>query len=241
MKQPTWNINWKDLASVAIIIFLIIISIVQKYNLGVLIGCLIIFVFFSYDKIRKIILEMKVRKIYGIEFGEIDEAVIKKQVRDEAKSKGLNISTEEIDAVTTSALNRITGVSYKSQYYEEIVYYALEDVFGDFEKVSGQAQLHADFFINSGSDKILGIEAKYSDSYVLPKDYIQHLLYSMEKLKNIEPNLDRLLLITNSQLKQDDRETLKSYSIPIDTLESVVTLDAIISGLNRYLKEKQQH
>ena len=50
--------NWKDIVAVLIVVTFTVISILVKYNLGMLIGFLVLFVFFTFDRIKKLIFDM---------------------------------------------------------------------------------------------------------------------------------------------------------------------------------------
>jgi len=79
---------WKDILAAVVLVVLIILSIKFKYNLGMLVGFLILFIFLTFDRIRRIIFDMNVRKIFGIEFGEFEKEQVKQKVREEMGRKG---------------------------------------------------------------------------------------------------------------------------------------------------------
>lgn len=64
---------WKDIAAFLVLGALITTSIKFQYNLGMLVGFLILFIFFTFDRIKKIIFDMNIRKIFGIAFGEFEK------------------------------------------------------------------------------------------------------------------------------------------------------------------------
>jgi hypothetical protein len=76
---------WKDIAAAFVLVTFIVISIRFQYNLGILVGFLLLFIFCAFDRIKRIIFDMNVRKIFGIEFGEFKrEQVMAKAALTEA-------------------------------------------------------------------------------------------------------------------------------------------------------------
>ncbi len=80
-------LNWKDVAATFVVVALIFLSIIMKYNLGMLIGFLILFIFLTFDRIKKIVFDMNVKKIFGIEFGEFRE-----KLREEVERHGISLN-----------------------------------------------------------------------------------------------------------------------------------------------------
>ncbi|MBM4348573.1 MAG: hypothetical protein FJ106_01595 [Deltaproteobacteria bacterium] len=230
--------HWKDLASAGIAIALTIASIIAKYNLGMLIGFLILFAFFSFDRIKRIIFEMNVRKIFGIEFGEIDKELLKERVREDVEKKGIVLTSDEIDVVTDVALNQVTGVAHKARFYDEIVYYALKDLDTRFLKelsgAVGNDRFYVDFVIEINNARVIGIEATYSDRRYLSSNKVEQIIKNANAFKKAD-NLSHFVLITNSEVKDEDKKRLQAQQPPIDVIENVVSPDGILSGIDKYL------
>ncbi len=231
--------TWKDIIAVLIIVTFTVISIVVKYNLGMLIGFLVLFVFFTFDRIKKLIFDMNVKKIFGIEFGESEKELVKEKVREDVVNQGIGLSADEIDTVTEAALNQVTGVAYKGRFYEELVFYALKDLDIPFVKnlsgAVGKDRFSVDFVVDSKGSRVIGIEAIYSDRRYLSRDKIQQVIKSIDAFKRAD-NLSHFVLITNSEVKEDDKKWLQEQQPPIDVIENTVSPDGVLSRLEDYLK-----
>ena len=230
---------WKDLGAALVIAALIITSIKVQYNLGILVGFLILFFFLSFDRIKKIIFDMNVKRIFGIEFGEIDKEIMKENVRKDLDRRGLRLGDDEIEVVTEAALNQISGVAYKARYYEEMVLYALRDLNVDFQKnlsgSFGRDHFSVDFVVELENDRVLGIEAVYSDRHYLPKDRIDQIIKTSDTLKKVD-NLSHFALITNTEITDEDRSRLQGQEPPIDVIDRIISPDGILTRLQEYLK-----
>ena len=229
---------WKDVAAAFVLMALILISIKFKYNLGMLIGFLILFIFFTFDRIKRIIFDMNVKKIFGIEFGEIEKEQVKEKVREEIGRHGIDLSADEIDVVTEAALNQITGVAYKGRYYEKMISYALKDLDASFSYKAvgsvGGDHFTVDFLLETDNDRVVGIEAAYSDRRFLTRDKIDQVIRTADILKKAD-NLSCFVLITNTQVREEDKERLQAQWPPIDTIEDSVSPDGILSRIQDYL------
>ncbi|HPQ44740.1 MAG TPA: hypothetical protein PKZ42_10995 [Syntrophales bacterium] len=231
--------NWKDIVAVLIVITFTVISIVVKYNLGMLIGFLVLFVFFTFDRIKKLIFDMNVKKIFGIEFGESEREHVKEKVREDVVNRGIGLSTDEIDTVTEAALNQVSGVAYKGRFYEELVFYALKDLdipfITNLSGAIGKNRFSVDFVVDSKGSRVIGIEAAYSDRRYLSRDKIQQVIKSVNAFKKAD-NLSHFVLVTNSEVKEEDKKWLQEQQPPIDVIESTVSPDGVLSRLENYLK-----
>jgi acetone carboxylase gamma subunit len=229
--------NWRDILSVIVVILLIICSIIAHYNLGMLIGFLILFILLSLDNIKRIIFDFNVKKIFGIEFGEFEKETIKAKVREELIKGGSKLSDDEINVVTETALNQIIGVTNKSRYYKEIVYYALKDLNVDFAKESilpFDPFIRLDFVVKLTGDRLLAIECAYSESRYLPIVKIKYVIETVNMFKNLK-NVSHFLIVTNTQVKEEDKQKLQSQRLPIDVVDNVVTPDGVLSRIQEYL------
>ena len=54
------------------VLLLISISVIVNYYPGMVIGFLILVIFFSFERLKKIIIELHIKRIFGIEFDDID-------------------------------------------------------------------------------------------------------------------------------------------------------------------------
>jgi len=230
--------NWKDFVAAGIALALTMASIILKYNLGMLVGFLILFVFFSFDRIKRIIFEMNVRKIFGIEFGELDKKLLREKVREVVERRGVGISSDEIDIVTDAALNQITGVAHKARFYEEMVFYALKDLDVSFLKQLsgsvGEDRFFVDFVVESNDDRVIGIEAAYSDRRYLAGEKVEQVIRTSNAFKKAD-NLSHFVLITNTEVKEEDKKRLQAQHPQIDVIENIVSPDGILSRIQSYL------
>ena len=197
--------TWKDIVAALLLVTFTVISIVMKYNLGMLIGFLVLFVFFTFDRIKKLIFDMNVKKIFGIEFDEIERELVKEKVREDVVNRGIGLSADEIDTITDAALNQIAGVAYKGRFYEELVFYALKDLGLSFvtnlSGAVGKDRFSVDFVVDSKENRVIGIEAAYFDRPYLSRDKIQQVIKSVDAFKKAD-NLSHFVLVTNSQVKE---------------------------------------
>ncbi len=231
------KINWKDIAAIIVLILLVVVSIWLKYHLGFLIGFLILFLFLTLDHLKRIIFELNVKKVLGMEFGEIEKQEIKSNVRNELKGRGIDLDTESIDRITDTALNQLSGVAYKGRYYEELVSYALKDLGLPFlTEVSGgvgKKVYRLDFVVELNKELVVGIEVVYSDRRYLSKEKINQVINQMEVVKKAD-NLSHFLIITNTEVRQSDKEKLSSLDPHIDVVENVISPDGVLSKLQIY-------
>ena len=229
---------WKDIIAVIIVIIFTLISIAVKYNLGMLVGFLILFVFFTFDRIKKLIFDLNVKKIFGIEFGQSDKELVKEKVREDIFNSGIELSDEEIDTVTEAALNQITGVAHKGRFYEEIVFYALKDM--DIPFVTnlsgsfGKDRFSVDFVIDSKGSRVIGIESIYSERRYISRDKIQQVIKSVNAFKKAD-NLSHFVIITNSEVRDPEKKLLQEQQPTIDVIENIVSPDGVLSKLEEYL------
>lgn len=231
--------TWKDIVAVLIIITFTVISIILKYNLGMLIGFLVLFLCLTFDRIKKLVFDLKVKKIFGIEFGESEREIVREKVREDVERQGIELSAEDIDTVTDAALNRITGVAYKGRFYEELLFYALKDINVPFltnlSGAVGKDRFSIDFVVNSTENRVIGIKAAYSDRRYLPGDKIKQIIKSFDAFKKAD-NASHFVLITNSEVKEEDKERLRAQRPPIDVIENTVSPDGVLSRLEEYLR-----
>ena len=231
--------NWKDFVAAGIAIALTIVSIVSKYDLGMLVGFLILFVFFSFDRIKRMIFEMNVRKIFGIEFGEMDKAILREKVREDVEKRGVEINSDEIDLVADAALNQITGVAHKARFYEEMIFYALKDLDVQFLKqLSGSVgddRFSVDFVIELNDSRVIGVEAAYSDKSYLSSEKVEQVIRTSNAFKRAN-NLSHFVLITNTEVKKEDKKRLQAQQPQIDVIENIISPDGILSRIQSYLK-----
>ncbi|MHC4544686.1 MAG: hypothetical protein ACYSYL_09195 [Planctomycetota bacterium] len=181
---------------------------------------------------------MNVRKIFGIEFGEFDKKQVKEKVREEMERHRINLSADEIDFVTEAALNQITGVAYKGRYYEEMIYYALKDLGATYlTNLSGSVgrdYFSVDFVVEKENGRVIGIEAAYSDQRFLTRDKIDQVIKTANNFKKAD-NLSHFVLITNAEIRENDKEVLHAQQPPIDIIENIISPDGILSRLQEYL------
>lgn len=181
---------------------------------------------------------MNVKRIFGIEFGKKEKDQVKENVREEVGKHGIRLRPDEIDVVTEAALNQITGVVYKGRYYEQMILYALKDLNAIFSYKAvgsvGEDHFTVDFLVESDNDRVVGIEAAYSDMPFLTRDKIDQVIRTADILKKVY-NLSYFVLITNSQVREEDKERLQAQRPPIDTIENTVSPDGILSRIQDYL------
>lgn len=230
--------KWKDVVAAFVVMALIVTSIKVQYDIGMLVGFLIFFIFLTFDHVKRIIFDMNVKRIFGIEFGEKEKDQVKEKVREEVGRHGIRLRPDEIDVVTEAALNQITGVAYKGRYYEEMILYALKDLNATFSYKAvgsvGVDHFTVDFLVESDNDRVVGIEAAYSDRPFLTRDKIDQVIRTADILKKVD-NLSYFVLITNSQVREEDKERLQAQRPPIDTIENIVSPDGILSRIQDYL------
>ncbi|SMP76273.1 hypothetical protein SAMN06295888_12352 [Desulfonatronum zhilinae] len=229
----------KDVLATIVLISLIYTSIKLKYSLGYLIGFLILFLFLVLDHVRRIIFELNVRKVFGIEFGESEKKEIKNHFRSELHKKGIEIDSNIIDEITDSALNSVSGVEFKGRYYEELVSYALSDLglpfLTDMRGGVNNEIYQLDFVVELEHEKVVGIEVAYSDRKYLSKEKIHQVIQYMDVFKKVD-NISHFLLITNTEVRQQDKESLKSKNPQIDVIENTISPDGVLSQLQYYFK-----
>jgi len=231
------NKYWKDALATIVLILLIYTSIKLKYSTGYLIGFLILFLFLVLDHVKRIIFELNVRKVFGIEFGELEKKEIKSHFRAEFHKKGIEIDSNSIDEITDLALNSVSGVAFKGRYYEELVSYALSDLglpfLTDMRGGVNREMYQLDFVVELDQGRVVGIEVAYSDRRYLSKEKIHQVIQYMDVFKKAD-NLSHFLLITNTEVRQEDKELLKSKNPQIDVIEKTISPDGVLSQLQYY-------
>jgi hypothetical protein len=179
-----------------------------------------------------------VRKVFGIEFGEIDKEFVKERVREDVEKRGIGLSSYEIDVVTDIALNQITGVAHKARFYEEMIFYALKDLDRPFLKdlsgLIGGDRFSVDIVVESNDARVIGIEAAYSDKRFLASDKVEQVIRTVNTFKKAD-NVSHFVLITNTEVKEEDKKKLQAQQPPIDVIENVVSPDGILSEIQSYL------
>lgn len=165
---------------------------------------------------------------------------MKEKVREEIGRRGIGLSADEIDVVTETALNQITGVAYKGRYYEEMIFYALKDLDATFitnlSGAIGGDRFSVDFVVESENDRVIGIEAAYSDSRFLTGDKIDQVIRTANNFKKAD-NLSHFVIITNSEIREQDKKSLQAQQPPIDFIENVLTPDGVLSHVRDYLSK----
>jgi len=231
---------WRDILAAIVIVALIVTSILMKYATGMLVGFLTMFVLLMFDRIKRIIFDMNVKKIFGIEFGEREREEIKERVREEVEKTGITLQDFQIDAVADAALNQVTGVANKGRYYEEMIGYALKDLNLDYQAqlsaVVDKKYINIDFVIESENSRVIGIEAAYSSTRYLSKQKIDHIIEMVRVFKKYD-NLSHFLIITNAEVREDDKQRLLKETPPIDVIENRISPDGILSAVNEYLRD----
>ena len=196
--------------------------------------------FLTLDHIKRIIFELNVKKVFGIEFGELEKQEIKTSVRNELKNKGIDLDEESINKITDTALSKISGVAYKGQYFEEIVSYALKDLgvsfLSNLSRIIGQKRYQLDFAIELKENRIIGIEAAYSDRKYLSKQKISQTINQLEAYKQVD-NISHFLIITNTEVKSSDKEALKRCNPSIEIIENVISPDGILAELQHFYRD----
>jgi len=216
------------------------VSIYQNYQTGMLVGFLIIFVFFYFERIQRLIVEFNVKKIFGIELGEYDRAALLKRVQEAVIQQGIDLPEEKINAISDIALNQIIGAANKGRYFEEEVAYALQDLGLKFQKeVSGTVggkNLLVDFVVDIDDSKVLGIEVVYSDQCYVSRKKIEQIVELVDALKK-EDDLLRFVIITNAELRNEDKQYLMGREPLIDVIEQTVTPNGILSRVGSYVRQ----
>jgi hypothetical protein len=228
----------RDILAAIVIVGLIVTSILMKYSTGMLVGFLTMFVLLMFDRIKRIIFDMNVKKIFGIEFGEREREEIKERVREEVEKTGITLPDFQIDAVADAALNQVTGVSNKGRYYEEMINYALKDLDLDYQArlsaVVEKKYINIDFVIESDNSRVIGIEAAYSGSCYLSKQKTDQVIETVRVFKKYD-NLSHFLIITNAEVREEDKQRLLQETPPIDVIENRISPDGILSAVDEYL------
>lgn len=233
---------WRDISTFTSLFLLTSVSIYKEYHLGMLIGFLILSVFFSYERIKRIIVELNIKKIFGVEFGEIEKAEIVESFKNELKTHGTPLEDSEIENIAEIALNQIQGVAYKGRYFEEMVSYALKDLNADVQnQVSGsvgRSKFHIDFVVDLGDTRAAGIEVVYSNQRYLSKNKIEQIRQYVEAASKVD-NFVSFLLVTNSEVRDTDMVILRTSTPPIILVDKVVSSDGLLSRIGEYLKSVQ--
>lgn len=243
MFNPLFNVVRKKIKvslSIIVIITLIVTSIISKYNTGYLIGFIILFVLLMLDHIKRIIFDMKVKKIFGIEFGEIEKENIKERIREEVSRREIGLTSTQIDTISDVALNQITGVANKFNYYEELVLYALKDLGveyqHEFSAAVGMGSFNIDFVIELEGTEVLGIEAAYSDQRFLSRDIIDRIIHAVNTFKKAD-DLKGFAIVTNAEVRPREKELLSNQDPPIEVLDNVISPDGIISAVQKFIQK----
>lgn len=225
-----------DILAFLCLFLLIVISIYEKYHLGMLVGFFILFIFFSYERIKKIIFELNIKKVFGVEFRELE---IKESIKNELKTLDTSLGDSEIENIADIALNQLQGRVYKNNYYEEMVGYALRDLDLKIQNsISGPVEssiFQLDFLIELDDDRVIGIEAVYSNQRYLNKNKLMKIRQSVESISKAD-NFAGFILITNSEVKNSDMEILTTSSPSITLIDKTVSPDGILSKIDEYLK-----
>lgn len=236
--------HWRDFMAILCVLLFIGYSIYEKYHLGTVLGFVVLLVFLSYDRIKRIIVELNIRKIYGVEFGDIDKEEIVNGIKSELQSRGTNIEETEIEDIADITLNQIKGVAYKSRYYEEMVGYALKDLGESFQHEKscsyGNRKLHIDYLVELDDSRVVGIEVVYTDRQYIDTFRFKRLIESIELFNQLD-NFIGYAIITNAEVKDKDKALLKDIQPPITIIEKTVSPGYILSQLESYIdKIKKQ-
>lgn len=230
--------NWRDITALSSVALLTIISVRQEYHLGMLVGFILIFVFFSYQRIKRIITELNIKKIFGVEFGEYEKQEVADTIKKELKKRGAELDDLEVEKIADIALNRIQGVAYKGRYYEEMVDYALTDLGKSVRRqVSGAVggtHFTLDFLVELDNGEVIGIEVVYSDRQYLGKNKIAHIRQAVNAINNTD-NFVGFLLITNSEVRESDMHMLEE-SPKIELISKTVSPGGVLSRLSSYFR-----
>ncbi len=213
----------------------------MRYHLGMLVGFAVVIVYLTYNNIEKLIHFYKIRKMFGIELGFFDDEKLKtvqEKVRNSDSVQNLKLKPDVIDAITEEALAQVDGITDKSRYYEDAVYYALKDLGLKFQKnISGYAnkdRFEIDFLIELPENKCLGIEAVYSKKRYLSPLTISRIVSNIDTLKKVD-NFSHFVIVTNCEVRGSDIEKLNEKEPKIDVIENVITPDGIMSRIQAYL------
>ncbi|MGE4351551.1 MAG: hypothetical protein AB7E52_05105 [Bdellovibrionales bacterium] len=215
---------------------LIGVSIHEGYHLGMLVGFLIIFVLFYFEHIKRIIIELNIKKIFGVEF---NDRVIQ-NIQQEAEQMGITLSKEDIRTVSDIALNQISGIANKGRYYEEEVGYALQDLGINIQRNLSWSKDGKKFIVDFVGEiygsKVIGIEAAYSSSRYLPHEKIDQVIALAKSFKEVDDMLC-FVLVTNTQIKDIDKKYIAENEPLIEIIENVISPDGILSGFDAVLKK----
>ena len=231
--------NIKLLLAIIIIVTLIVTSIKLKYNTGYLVGFAILIILLLLDDIRRIIFDMRVKKIFGVEFGEFEKESLKERIREEVSKHEVGLSAAQIDTVSDAALNQITGVAHKAKYYEELILYALKDLGVEYQHefsgaVGGKGFFSVDFVIELEGSEVLGIEAAYSDQRFLSKAKIDRIIHNVATFKKAD-NLKGFAIVTNAEVRPNEKDLLSKQNPPIEVLENVISPDGILAAVQSFM------
>lgn len=232
--------HWRDFATLGSVFLLILVSIYEKYQIGMLVGFLMLIVFLSYERIKRIIVELNVKKIYGIEFGEIEREEMIEGLKAEIEARGIPLEENQIENVADMALNQVRGIAYKGRYYEELVGYALKDLnerhLKQFSGVVGDQVFNVDFLVELDDSRVVGIEAVYSDHRYLSKNKLLRIKQVVSVIKKAD-NLVGFALITNAEVKDSDRGILADSAPRIVLIDRTISPDGVLSRLKVFLDE----
>lgn len=232
--------NKKDVAAFASVAILVVFSMARDYHLGVLVGLLVSFVFFSYERIKGIIIELNIKRIFGVEFGELERGALKESIKDSLSAKGAELADEELEAITDNVFNRLGNQAHKGYYYEHMVKHALDEIGASYTHelsgVVGGDSFQIDFVVDTPDGGVVGIEAVYTEMGSISKELILRLAHSASALSRGD-KLVGFVVVTNSTLSAAAQAALKEVPVPIDVVEGVVSPGAILSKLGAYLQK----
>lgn len=227
--------KWRDCATITAIIALIILSIIVDYNFGMFVGFLLLIIFLAFERIKLLVFDLNIKKIYGIEFREN----LKEEVREKVQEGRPGTDTELIDLITETTLNNISGSQYPALTYEGIVSYAIENAGIPYQTnllVKGTNKtVQIDFLATIDHEVTLGIEAAYTNNRYLHKSVTDRTLNIFNESKSIL-GLKHFLLITNATITLNDQKKLKEQVPSIDYIDKALSPEDISSKLREYIK-----
>jgi hypothetical protein len=163
---------------------------------------------------------------------------------------GLN-KPPRTDAPYDDSPNQIDGVSDKGLAFKERVNYALQDLqqfaFKNrqfhYEPNVGASypashrrfrRASIDFIVDLVGSKVLGINVYYSRQQTLIMEEAREIKDRFYAIRPFD-NFTCFLLITNTAVKEESLEILKSVEPSIDVMDSVITPEYIVSKLESYI------
>ncbi len=229
--------KWRELVAAVAVILFIITSVLTDNKSGVVVSFLILISILYLDRIKGIIIEMRIRRIFGI---ELAEEVFKEELRREALKRKPDLDEEDVDMIADLALNRIEGPYRKAKLFEDIVQLALNDLNLTFQRGVTYPSLAShpqiDFLVELGQERLVGIAVAYSDLMYLTDDHLFRAI-KMSNALSEHFNLAGFLLITNAAVGERDKTTLNEQEPRIDVIESVISPDGVTSRLSSYFQQ----